>query len=87
MDRSIPEIASLAEQLLLDRTCDSCRWRTRTDRVQGGRFVFVAEKCLQRRQAVPEVKTCMEWIGCGGRLGALSESADRFERPLCSCAS
>jgi len=55
------EIALLAEQLLLDRTCDNCRWRGRTDRVEGGRLVLVAEKCLRDQRAIPEARTCGEW--------------------------
>ena len=61
------EIALVAEQLLLDRTCDNCRWRARTERAERRRLVLVAERCLRR--AVPEVGTCGEWAFSGGLVG------------------
>lgn len=54
-------MASAAVNLLLDRTCDTCRWRRRTDRVEKGKLVAVAEVCVRRGGVVPTERTCGEW--------------------------
>ena len=54
-------MAVVAEHLLLGRTCDYCCWRMRADRVQNGRLVLVAERCLKRIRSVPVARTCGEW--------------------------
>lgn len=50
--------AIVAEQLLLNRTCDCCAFYRRADRAQGGRLVLVAEVCPVRHQALPQCRAC-----------------------------
>ena len=61
-DLTAAETALAAEQLLLGRTCDTCRWRRRTDRAEGGRLVLVAEICMRLSRTLPEARTCGGWV-------------------------
>jgi hypothetical protein len=51
-----------AENLLLNRTCDTCAFLRRTSRVENRRLVLVAEMCVgMAGRALPAHRTCGGW--------------------------
>ena len=56
-----PELAGVAENLLLGLTCDKCIWHRQLDRAENGKLVMVAEKCAKSDSVLPEEGTCVEW--------------------------
>jgi hypothetical protein len=58
------EESEVAENLLLDRTCETCAFLRRTSRIENRTLVLVAELCGGTAgRALPEVKTCGGWRG------------------------